>query len=461
MLIVTLLATALLLAIVLVCTARTERRLTEQSFEELAVSTRLLAQDYRDTIYTDQTILEAMAALIAEYGTEDTDTLLRVMDSYGLEKSFISHLELLLPNGWLLHKDGRWFDASDRVDFQAEAARGICISGRVESFWDPGELVLYHAVPVERDGRAIAILYGIVSLEPLSHTFEVDAYGGAAFVMVSDGDSGDILLDTWHNTLGNMSEMGGRKMLGGYTHEQTQKNMREGLPGEMRFVSRSTGDILHLHYEPMGVNNWSVTLGVSEEVALSDMRPYVTSLYQMTMLVGLVLLLYMAYVVWYLLSDRRSIYRESITDQCTGLKNRSAYEKHLRETAAHRFDSAACVYVDANGLHEVNNAQGHAAGDRLLRTVAQCLRARFPETEVYRIGGDEFVVFPVGLDEAECRRRMSGAMEALAGEGYSISYGVACGTDEIGLSGLVHEADSAMLGSKRAYYASHDRRTPR
>ena len=276
-----------------------------------------------------------------------------------------------------------------------------------------------------------------------------------------DGNTGDILVDTWHDTLGNLADMSGRKTLKGYTYEQAVENMRCGRSGDMRSVSKTSGSILYMHYEPVGVNNWSVTVGVSEADALAGTRAGVRTLYLMTVIVGTVLLAYMAYMIWYLASARRSIYRMSITDQCTGLMNRSAYEKLLRESEGHTAAPAVCIYIDVNGLHEINNERGHEAGDQLLRAVAERLREQFPRDDLYRVGGDEFVVFPAPAAEAEYEARMRAVSESLAAQGHSISYGIAVCEAANGLRELVREADEKMLGSKRAYYAEHDRRRPR
>ena len=77
-----------------------------------------------------------------------------------------------------------------------------------------------------------------------------------------------------------------------------------------------------------------------------------------------------------------------------------------------------------------------------------------------RVGGDEFVVFSKA-DAAVCEARMQAVSSALAAQDYSISYGIAVCEAANGLRELVREADEKMLGSKRAYYAEHDRRRPR
>ena len=79
---------------------------------------------------------------------------------------------------------------------------------------------------------------------------------------------------------------------------------------------------------------------------------------------------------------------------------------------------------------------------------------------LYRIGGDEFVVFSKA-DAAVCEARMQAVSSALAAQDYSISYGIAAQETTEGLSDLVREADENMLKNKRRYYAEHDRRRPR
>ena len=337
----------------------------------------------------------------------------------------------------------------------------IYISDRVTSYFAPEKLVVRNVVPVVRDGETVAILYGVVLLQELSQNYQIDPYNGNAFLLLVDGNSGDILLDTWHDSLGNISELRGRKMLKGYTYEEAMEKIPNGIGGDMCTVSQSTGMTLYLHYEPVGINNWSVVLGVSEAEALAGTRGVVETLSMMAIIVTALLLSYLGFMVWYLASARRGVYRMSITDQGTGLMNRVAYEKCLRKSDQRVIAPAACIYIDANGLHEINNERGHEAGDQLLRAVAERLREQFPRDDLYRVGGDEFVVFPAPAAEAEYEARMRAVSESLAAQGYSISYGIAVCEAANGLRELVQEADEKMLGSKRAYYAEHDRRRPR
>ena len=463
LLVVTLICAIGLLYTVFANAKRAGDEVIQRSVDELTSETKRLATDLANTIHTDQVILTAMADLLANQDLSDyhNPAALEIMRSFDLEKTFISDLELLIPNGRVLCRSGSWYNATRVLDFDEEKAKGAYISDREKNSFETGAYVMRNAVPVVRDGETVAMLYSVVDLQNASRGYQTAAYDGHAFVLIVDGSTGDILLDTWHNKLGNIADLGGRKALRGTRFENSVEGLRRGGSGDMSFISQTTGEVLYTHYEPMGINNWSVVLGVSEQDALAGTRGVVKILYLMSVIVGAILLSYLAYISWYLISARRGVYRMSITDQGTGLMNRVAYEKCLRKSDQRVIAPAACIYIDANGLHEINNERGHEAGDQLLHAVAEHLREQFPRDDLYRVGGDEFVVFPAPAAEAEYEARMRAVSESLAAQGYSISYGIAVCEAANGLRELVREADEKMLGSKRAYYAEHDRRRPR
>lgn len=220
---VTLLTGVLLFCSVFFLVRRANREITQRSFDELATATRQIAKDLVDAANADQTILSAMAELIAGHDERDNDAVLRIMKSFSLSETFVSTVALLRPDGTLLLTDGTRYDVSDTFDFETEAARGAYISDRVTSYFAPEKLVVCNVVPVVRDGETVAILYGVVLLQELSRNYQIDLYNGNAFLLLVDGNNGDILLDTWHDSLGNISELRGRKMLKGYTYEEAME----------------------------------------------------------------------------------------------------------------------------------------------------------------------------------------------------------------------------------------------
>ena len=116
-------------------------------------------------------------------------------------------------------------------------------------------------------------------------------------------------------------------------------------------------------------------------------------------------------------ASRERVLREmSLRDELTGLYNRRglfAAAEHTLEDAARLRVGFGVLFVDIDGLKEINDEHGHAVGDQVLRDAAALLRATFRKGDVVaRLGGDEFAVLLVGRDEAAVTAR--GTHAALA-----------------------------------------------
>ena len=90
-------------------------------------------------------------------------------------------------------------------------------------------------------------------------------------------------------------------------------------------------------------------------------------------------------------------------DALTGVKNKHAYvsaETHINEQIDAELDGLefAIAVCDINGLKQVNDKQGHSAGDQFIKDACAIICEVFDHSPVYRIGGDEFVVVMRGSD---------------------------------------------------------------
>lgn len=143
----------------------------------------------------------------------------------------------------------------------------------------------------------------------------------------------------------------------------------------------------------------------------------------------------------------------STTDLLTGLRNRNAFE---RETSAHAdgcAHSLHCIYLDANGLHEINNAQGHASGDAMLKFIGAAMQEEFGKSSTYRIGGDEFVAFVSDKSAARVQQLIANFEARLEKEGYCCSLGYAgMQRPDIDVNKLVNEAERKMRAEKTSFY---------
>ncbi|MCR5148431.1 MAG: diguanylate cyclase [Eubacterium sp.] len=90
-------------------------------------------------------------------------------------------------------------------------------------------------------------------------------------------------------------------------------------------------------------------------------------------------------------------------DSLTKAKNKNAYDDtvgYINEQIKHGTAEFAVIMCDLNYLKLINDNYGHQAGDQALKRAADIICTAFPMSSVFRIGGDEFVVIPSGIEYA-------------------------------------------------------------
>lgn len=155
--------------------------------------------------------------------------------------------------------------------------------------------------------------------------------------------------------------------------------------------------------------------------------------------------------IHYLKDEAVRIERMSFRDSLTGVMNRNAYEEMMEQKIIPR-PSVGLIVCDLNGLKAVNDNEGHAAGDRLIIAGARCLSDIFGVSNVYRIGGDEFLVLVQDAGEEEILEAMDRLHALMAERAVSMATGFAIGTPGQSIEGLMKVADAMMYKDKLGYY---------
>ena len=138
----------------------------------------------------------------------------------------------------------------------------------------------------------------------------------------------------------------------------------------------------------------------------------------------------------------------------TGLLNRNAFDDDVEFIQATHDKPLTVMYIDLIGLHEINNHLGHARGDVVLCELADAARAYFGDDNIYRIGGDEFVIISFAHSMAQSARQMGYMRQELLDHGCELSVGMAESDDGEDIPDLVNQAENEMRKDKKRYYAS-------
>ncbi len=163
-----------------------------------------------------------------------------------------------------------------------------------------------------------------------------------------------------------------------------------------------------------------------------------------------------------LIDSYRSLLDHARYDDLTGVLGRAALLERLAGHLGESPNAAAVLFVDIDDFKAVNDTYGHAAGDLVLRTVAQRMQAHCGPFDVLgRIGGDEFVVGLFARPASGLRSaadRFGADLRAVAAapitDGHhrievSISVGVAHTTGATHLADLLADADTDLYEHKR------------
>jgi diguanylate cyclase (GGDEF)-like protein len=162
----------------------------------------------------------------------------------------------------------------------------------------------------------------------------------------------------------------------------------------------------------------------------------------------------------------QAVDRMAFEDALTGVGNRRLVDDTLDRLSA-RGEATAVVLLDIDGLKQINDAQGHAAGDVAIRLVADVLTAgvvSWPGATIGRLGGDEFCVVLPGCPVTEARRLLKEALAALEDKGGpAVSVGLARGGARWRSRDVLQAADEELYRAKRGAHsakARRDRRRP-
>lgn len=159
------------------------------------------------------------------------------------------------------------------------------------------------------------------------------------------------------------------------------------------------------------------------------------------------------------LLKRRNLVRKlenlSYYDQLTGVKNRHAMNEYF--STFQKEDSIGILYCDVMGLKNVNDTQGHQAGDELLLRACECLKRQFDNDELFRIGGDEFLVLHKGMSEADFMDKIAKLKLDMEQKHAMMALGYVWETGcEKEMDRLLAQADEKMYQDKRSYYAKKE-----
>jgi len=588
-----------------------------EAYENLHVQTKQIKDDMQLQLISDRENLATMANFAAKLYSdgESYNLMFESFKPIGL----IENIGILNPDNTFVTKAGT-IDLDGLISFNEEKAKGEYISGRVQDLTQDNYEIIRSAVPIKTRNGVVGILYGVIKLDVIGEKYNKMARELDAQLFVYDKESGNLVIDTIHDKLGNISFLKDRE----YNEDYSYEKMMESDKGFTSFVSAYTGEDLYVHYSALEELGWMITLARYESQVFAKThvisQVLLTSFLIMVIIMVLYTLLLMAnekrrtYVMVYASSIRKllleinqqhnnisqalkqicmvakarssiffdtdgedynyfmpeiensillgeerkyfikelfhyaaelykvnkatvgvmcikpnehltktnqrfydflkshnihevsfaavtsrnnhitilgvvnpqkgkairklledvavcfsiAIYNKkhlnrteiaATTDSLTGVSNRVTYKKDLLVFDEMKPEKFSCIYIDVNELHLRNNKYGHAAGDEMLLYIANTLKEVFFGHSIYRMGGDEFLVFVQNAEQESVKNNIESFIGQLKIMNYNVAIGMSYRTQNTNTEEMVREAEVRMYEAKAQYYQNKEEKS--
>ena len=145
-------------------------------------------------------------------------------------------------------------------------------------------------------------------------------------------------------------------------------------------------------------------------------------------------------------------------DLLTNVQNRNSMNNRVSQfmNGKVQYKSLAVIFADLNGLKPVNDKYGHDAGDELLKKASSALKLTFSKSEIYRAGGDEFLVIILDQPKEGIEAKVQKLRENSENtDNVSFSLGFYYNENGGNIRTAMHEADVRMYEDKKQFYLRH------
>lgn len=585
--------------------------------ENLHVQTKQIKDDIILQITSDRENLATMANFAAKLysDNENYDLMFASFKPIGL----IENIGILNSDNTFSTKAGT-IDLNGLISFDEEKEKGEYISGRIKDLTQANYEIIRSAVPIRVNDKVVGILYGVIKLDKIGARYNEMAQEFDAQLFVYDKETGELIIDTIHDELGNISFLKDRTYNHGYSYEQMIRSDK----GFSSFESAYRDENMHMHYSTIEELGWVISMArydsqvfdathelsntlifvfvmmllivigyifkimrserrlnavttcasdvrkilletssvqnniaeaLKEVCAFANSRSavffdtdgdsyhYVLPQYTGVVLTGDNIKYFMGELIRYAaelhaingstinvmcikpndhlkktneafynflkeqkifevslsavvdnvnhttilstvnsrnsmlarmlaekvaacfsiaLQNKNRLSRTELaatTDSLTGAFNRVAYKSDLAMYDEQKTFDFSCLYIDVNELHACNNKYGHAAGDEMLIYIANTLKDVFYGHKVYRMGGDEFLVFCQNLDQETVKKSMELFLEQLKPRNYHVAVGMSYRTQNTNTEEMVREAELRMYEEKAQYYQNKEKKS--
>lgn len=398
--------------------SKSSKEASELVYKDLISKT----ENYADNLYTELRRMHSVAAPMAELlkrnGVADTKYVQQILEitAQCSEAHQVLYCDLE-GNGY--NENGEKIAIGDKTFFETVLTQTDCpyvFAGAQDDIPQQDCIVAATKVEGEKEQGYLLLFYS-------THEF-------ANVLSASDADaSGQLmLLDTEGKVLA-LSGFGKTTKVGMNIIDQVAERGPESsriIKNRLKNGTRGTTEVLIgdntriLSYAPFGINGWEMMMSVSKSYVDRQVEQQWKNTKQMLVQLMVVIFVFVCIIMIVNIiakissnEKKKQLEDKADTDLLTGLNNKLATERKIKQYMAQHPDSQSMMFLlDIDNFKKINDTMGHAFGDEVLRSLGQQIGSNFRATDIIgRIGGDEFMIFLKGIEEPETIRKEAKKIE--------------------------------------------------
>lgn len=379
----------------------------EESTKQVETETEEVTEKYALKVTNDFQSITTSGKTIAQILSSEKDpAAIQLLLAALVDQTQIYEAVYCDEKGKVITQDGKTGDLNE-LNYQRalEPVSEVTYRYRQEDGGLSGEEAIVVIVPVSEAGDRLILLYSMERIKALTEiTGEFDR---EAFAVVSDKDGN---LFSYQEIESNFTKKGNiwKNIDKKYVNAGTQARVAMQNARTYSTALASEGEERTIIFTPIGVEGWNLVIGINQDyVDAKQNQAWTKTLVKLCWLLFLMVLFFIVFMISNAITRKRNAERSKTlqekadTDLLTGLNNKLATERKIKEYIENFPNSMAMMFVlDIDNFKTINDTLGHAFGDEVLRTLGKHIGVNFRVTDIIgRSGGDEFTIFLKDLKE--------------------------------------------------------------
>lgn len=355
--------------------------------ETVKKENRLLLDNFTDETnkFSNERVaeLELIADYIALLKTEED--IVQFLKNQREKMPFFSSLGFITPEGEVLAGDGSRFKVNQQESFDRALQGELVFSELFPYYQDSTQLVSAVRIPVFQDGNIIGVLSGVFNM------------GNLVGAIASDSNlPGTLFLFRENQVIFSNSNHDFETAVPNGSQVLSQINATG--QGTIIIDENKAHYVMYQHTS----GGWTFVVDSYKEKTVQQ----ISSIFWRNTMIVVLAIIFLCSILYYLKRNEQREENMLKRDLLTNLPNRVVLEERLKKGLnPQNFKRFTLYFINLDRFKDINERNGYQLGDRVLFETSRKIQAFAGKNELYRVGGDEFVLLVPAHSEEELRTR--------------------------------------------------------